>query len=743
MKIAQITPGNMEIPPKGWGAIERVIWEYKLGLEKYGHQVDIKYPHIDTVPVGEDYGDSLYEYDIVHVHMANQCVDDMIQLHDPSIKYFFTMDDHHTFEWGKDSAEYKRNLAAINGSVKSFVAANYLLKYFNNNKLSYLSHGVDTNYFVPGRNRNNSLLCVGHNGLINNNSFDRKGFGYAIKAAMKLDLPITVAGAKPNNKIFFDNNKELANYSKLQILYDVTQEELLRLYQTHSIFIHPSSLEAGHPNLTLLESLSCGLPIVGTHERPLDGMMICDRDVDEIIFGVEKILDDYDYYSRVARKTAEQHSWQIICKKLEEHYMEMKEQLKKTYFGHIEKNIINTDKKFLIVCSFYNNTKEHIKQMFDNIINQTYKNWLFIISDDSSKNNCKELLLDELKKRNHPNIIYHEQKFRRELFFFQNFFNSINYDYIMLPDSDDIISPKLLESYHRHFEKYPEIFSIASDFDHISEDKRRERISLVKPSDDYIEEFKERTPLEHGGTNGRYWHIWSKYYSWSMYGECPCFLKSKLNAFSIKVNSAGDTAVDSFWLFSSLIEGNHFTLPRNLFAQIGRSDSGGHTQPHEEYVKFFNTNTLFAIDNYSKNTKFGSVKVYDDIWLETSALSTSNFVEGVSDINLITDIDELQLEKISYLYYDKNITLNNSVKQNLVIVWNKLNGEQRTRILEALQNYEGNFSIYNFHDNFDVLEDDMEKYLEDESHSFLNFVGDYVEVNWFSYFRSIVVWNVK
>jgi hypothetical protein len=63
--------------------------------------------------------------------------------------------------------------------------------------------------------------------------------------------------------------------------------------------------------------------------------------------------------------------------------------------------------------------------------------------------------------------------------------------------------------------------------------------------------------------------------------------------------------------------------------------------------------------------------------------------------------------------------------------------------LEALQNYEGNFSIYNFHDNFDVLEDDMEKYLEDESHSFLNFVGDYVEVNWFSYFRSIVVWNVK
>ena len=43
MKIAQITPGNMEIPPKGWGAIERVIWEYKLGLEKHGHQVDIKY----------------------------------------------------------------------------------------------------------------------------------------------------------------------------------------------------------------------------------------------------------------------------------------------------------------------------------------------------------------------------------------------------------------------------------------------------------------------------------------------------------------------------------------------------------------------------------------------------------------------------------------------------------------------------------------------------------------------------
>ena len=43
MRIAQINPGHMNIPPDSWGAVEKIIWYYKLELEKLGHEVSIKY----------------------------------------------------------------------------------------------------------------------------------------------------------------------------------------------------------------------------------------------------------------------------------------------------------------------------------------------------------------------------------------------------------------------------------------------------------------------------------------------------------------------------------------------------------------------------------------------------------------------------------------------------------------------------------------------------------------------------
>ena len=34
MKVIQVTPGLIPIPPNGWGAVERIIWEYKLKLDE-------------------------------------------------------------------------------------------------------------------------------------------------------------------------------------------------------------------------------------------------------------------------------------------------------------------------------------------------------------------------------------------------------------------------------------------------------------------------------------------------------------------------------------------------------------------------------------------------------------------------------------------------------------------------------------------------------------------------------------
>ncbi len=41
MKISIIGPGIMPIPPLGWGAVESLIWDYKIELERLGHNVQI------------------------------------------------------------------------------------------------------------------------------------------------------------------------------------------------------------------------------------------------------------------------------------------------------------------------------------------------------------------------------------------------------------------------------------------------------------------------------------------------------------------------------------------------------------------------------------------------------------------------------------------------------------------------------------------------------------------------------
>jgi glycosyltransferase involved in cell wall biosynthesis len=41
MKVSIVGPGIMPIPPTGWGAVEILIWDQKLALEKLGHEVDI------------------------------------------------------------------------------------------------------------------------------------------------------------------------------------------------------------------------------------------------------------------------------------------------------------------------------------------------------------------------------------------------------------------------------------------------------------------------------------------------------------------------------------------------------------------------------------------------------------------------------------------------------------------------------------------------------------------------------
>lgn len=309
MKIALITNGGMPIPPNGWGAIELITWEYKLGLEKLGHHVDILWLN-DVTP----------DYDIVHVHscnLAHLCIE-------RGIPYVFSFHDHHPISYGRENWQHDWYVKAFENSEFSICPAEWIVDYFACERLVFLSHGVNTSFFTPNGKKpeKTKLLCIASNGSFGDHTIDRKGFRYAIEAARHLDLDITVAGPS-NNEIFFEAHPDL-QYEKLVKITDNPNQEMVReLNNNHSIFLHPSSIETGHPNLTILEAISCGTPVVGTykgHQR-IEGLYRLEEPSTEgVIRGIEEVISNYDDYCRRAREDAGRFDWSIFVKQLSDMY---------------------------------------------------------------------------------------------------------------------------------------------------------------------------------------------------------------------------------------------------------------------------------------------------------------------------------------------------------------------------------------------------------------------------------------
>ena len=306
MRIVQITPGVIPIPPNGWGAVEKIIWEYKLSLDKIGYQTHILYA--DDVKNEEG--------QIVHVHMANLAN----LLHQRGIDYVFSLHDHHVEHFGKDSECYRQNYEAIKNSKLAFVHSKHLIDYFDNMpQIVYLQHGANLKDYrfsdrcQSFRQDGKSLVMMANNGVGGDPLADRKGFLIGIEAAKILNMHITII-CPGSNREFFQHHKP--EYSNLEILYDLDYQSAIERLNQSDIFLHPSNLEAGHPNLTITESLAMGIPVVGTSNVDAKGLIRVERSVEAFVSGIKKCLAKYDSLVSDMENYRYLLSWDIIVSKM-------------------------------------------------------------------------------------------------------------------------------------------------------------------------------------------------------------------------------------------------------------------------------------------------------------------------------------------------------------------------------------------------------------------------------------------
>ena len=138
-------------------------------------------------------------------------------------------------------------------------------------------------------------------------------------------MPITIAGPS-NNRHFINENLWVTGCSNVTWKFDLDQEQVRNLFQTHKIFLHASMLEAGHPNLTMVEAAACGLPIIAYWEYETDfhGAWRAPRDILDMKKGYEDITNNYDNYVKRSLNTAQELSWFNRSKELCKIYLSVK-----------------------------------------------------------------------------------------------------------------------------------------------------------------------------------------------------------------------------------------------------------------------------------------------------------------------------------------------------------------------------------------------------------------------------------
>lgn len=241
MKISIIGPGIMEIPPKGWGAVEILIWDYYQELIKLGHDVQI----VNTQNISKIIDDvNKFGPDFVHLQY-----DDLYPVMErieckkkAATSHFGYLEVPHHLNGG-----YKKVFEGfINGDFNIFCLSEGI-------KGVYLSAGVEPKrlYVTPNGARSDLFKYKKEPRFPNRSIYlakitDRKK-QYLYQEIDSIDF----VGNKDDSRFNYDNENYLGEWSK---------DKLYESLSDYSNLILLSDGEA-HP-LVVCEALICGLGVV-------------------------------------------------------------------------------------------------------------------------------------------------------------------------------------------------------------------------------------------------------------------------------------------------------------------------------------------------------------------------------------------------------------------------------------------------------------------------------------------------
>ena len=299
--------------------------------------------------------------------------------------------------------------------------------------------------------------------------------------------------------------------------------------------------------------------------------------------------------------------------------------------------------KFCLLTSFFNSEK-YIHDCINSVINQTYKNWIWIVSDDGSSDDTKNILIKYCHEN--PNIIYYNQAYKAELVKDVNKFVPEECDYFMMMDSDDKILNNCLEVYNKILidHKNDNIVFASCEASWIINNSR------TYPS--LLHLYTNADP-ENEKTNIRC-NVWGNLRA----------IKNIKNFKFIGTDVVGHEKhycylEDYLFYIQMQKHGNFLTIKRNLY-DFNRRDNSASSM-NDEKLKIHQLTYKVADEFIKQNKLIGkSIKTWEkDLYDDANAflMSGFNFDSKFKVINFFTNSFN-NFNDLYKLYYDKQLMIN-------------------------------------------------------------------------------------
>ena len=264
MRILLIGGGVQPIPPTGYGAVERILADLQSALQAAGHEAEVvnRVRHRrmrDEYPFAWELPRLLRGRSFDVLHANTPVVANRLAL--GGYPYVYTSHSRHWFlrerwthHWGywleRRAVRKAASVVALTPKLARTMAATVRPPL---PPISVIPFGVDSSRFVPDWNRRTGRNALGVGVVLPFKRWDR-----AAEALRGLGVKLRVVGPTPSADYA---SAVRAAGDSVELLGEVPEEELLRLYAESDFLVHPSAVEV--LSATVLEALSAALPVIG------------------------------------------------------------------------------------------------------------------------------------------------------------------------------------------------------------------------------------------------------------------------------------------------------------------------------------------------------------------------------------------------------------------------------------------------------------------------------------------------